>query len=217
MKRLLLVALMVLVTLVGMVGISRAQTSSAISTASGRNTFPPYPNKEEDEIGRAEALAGATAVSAVQATANATSGAVTELQATVNSGVPDAVVEADRGLVGAWIITANRARGVGKNLLTFSSDGTFFRSGDTHPVYSGGHGAWKRVGDREFDATYIAFLFEQNGKWIGSNKVLIHIVQGPGDNEFTAATRTSTRDLQDNEITASEGRLSGKRIQVEPF
>ena len=88
MKRLLLVALMVLVTLVGMVGISRAQTSSAISTASGRNTFPPYPNKEEDEIGRAEALAGATAVSAVQATANATSGAVTELPATVNSGVP---------------------------------------------------------------------------------------------------------------------------------
>ena len=49
--------------------------------------------------------------------------------------------EADRGIVGAWIITANRTRGVGKNLLTFSSDGTFFRSGDTHPVYSGGHGA----------------------------------------------------------------------------
>ena len=175
MKRLLSVALMVLVTLVGMVGFSRAQTLSAISNA------------------------------------------VNAPQATVNSGVPDAVVEADRGLVGAWIITANRARGVGKNLLTFSSDGTFFRSGDTHPVYSGGHGAWKRVGDREFDATYIAFLFEQNGKWIGSNKVRIHIVQGPGANEFTAATKTSTRDLQDNEISASEGRLSGKRIQVEQF
>jgi len=129
----------------------------------------------------------------------------------------DAVVEADRGLVGAWIITAHRARGVGKNLLTFSSDGTFFRSGDTHPVYSGGHGAWKRLGDREFDATYIAFRFDQNGKWIGSNKVRIHIVQGPGANEFTAATKTSTRDLQDNEISAAEGRLSGKRIQVEPF
>ena len=67
-----------------------------------------------------------------------------------------AAAEADRSLVGAWIITAERARGVGKNLLTFSSDGTFFRSGDTHPVYSGGHGAWKRTGDGEFDATYIA-------------------------------------------------------------
>ena len=128
-----------------------------------------------------------------------------------------AAVEADRGLVGAWIVTAIRARGVGKNLLTFSSDGTFFRSGDTHPVYSGSHGAWKRVGDREFDATYIAFNFDQTGKWIGSNKVRIHIVQGPGDNEFTAATKTTEFDLQDNVVVEREGRLAGKRIQVEPF
>ena len=62
--------------------------------------------------------------------------------------------ESRGGLVGAWIVTASHPAGVGKNLLTFSSDGTFFRSGDTHPVLSGAHGAWKRVGDREFDATY---------------------------------------------------------------
>lgn len=128
-----------------------------------------------------------------------------------------AAIEADRGLVGAWIITANRTRGVGKNLLTFSSDGTFFRSGDTHPVYSGGHGAWKRTGDRAFDATYIAFNFDQTGKWIGSNKVRIHIVQGPADNEFTAATKATVLDLQDNVVRDVEGRLVGKRIQVEPF
>lgn len=138
-----------------------------------------------------------------------------------SQGSPDArqgaFVEADRGLVGAWLITANRARGVGKNLLTFSSDGTFFRSGDTHPVYSGGHGAWKRVGDREFDATYIAFNFDQAGKWTGSNRVRIHIVQGPGANEFTAATKTTERDLQDNVVIERQGRLSGKRIEVEPF
>ena len=81
MKRLSLVALMVLVALVGMVGLSHAQTLSAISTASGRNVFPPYPNKEEDEIARTEA----NAVSALQATANATNGAVTQPPATVNA------------------------------------------------------------------------------------------------------------------------------------
>ena len=129
----------------------------------------------------------------------------------------DAATEANRGLVGAWIVTAHRARGAGKNLLTFSSDGTFFRSGDTHPIYSGGHGAWKRVGDRQFDATYIAFNFDQNGKWIGSNKVWLHIIQGPGENEFTATTKASRRDLQDNEISAAQGRLTGKRIDAEPF
>jgi hypothetical protein len=122
-----------------------------------------------------------------------------------------------RGLVGAWIVTVSRPAGVGKNLLTFSSDGTFFRSGDTHPVLSGGHGAWKQVGDNQFDATYIAFRFDQNGKWIGSTKTRIHIIAGPGDNEFTGMAKVSVRDLQDKEVGTSEVRLEGKRIQVEPF
>jgi hypothetical protein len=129
----------------------------------------------------------------------------------------DIAVETNRGLIGAWIVTASRPGGVGKNLLTFSSDGTFFRSGDTHPVLSGAHGAWKRVGDGEFDATYIAFRFDQNGKWIGSTKTRIHIIPRPGDNEFTGVAKVSTRDLQDNEVGTSEVPLEGKRIQVEPF
>ena len=125
--------------------------------------------------------------------------------------------ETSGGMVGAWIVTASRPAGVGKNLLTFSSDGTFFRSGDTHPVLSGAHGAWKRVGDREFDATYIAFRFDQSGKWIGSTKTQMHIVAGPGGNEFTGVAKVSTLDLQDKEVGTSETRLEGKRIQVESF
>jgi hypothetical protein len=126
-------------------------------------------------------------------------------------------VKTSGGLVGAWIVTASRPAGVGKNLLTFSSDGTFFRSGDTHPVLSGAHGSWKRIGDTAFDATYIAFRFDQAGKWIGSTMTRIHIIPGPGDNEFTGVAKVSTRDLQDKEIGTSEVRLEGKRIQVEQF
>ena len=129
----------------------------------------------------------------------------------------DPAIETNRGLIGAWIVTASRPAGVGKNLLTFSSDGTFFRSGDTHPVLSGGHGAWKQVGDGEFDATYIAFRFDQSGKWIGSTMTRIHIVAVPGGNEFTGVAKVSTRDLQDKEVGTSETRLQGNRIQVEPF
>jgi hypothetical protein len=125
--------------------------------------------------------------------------------------------ESSGGLVGAWIVTASRPAGVGKNLLTFSSDGTFFRSGDTHPVLSGGHGVWKRVSDKEFDATYVAFRFDQSGKWIGSTKTRIRIIPGPGPNEFTGTAKVSTRDLQDKEIGTSETRLEGKRIDVESF
>ena len=131
--------------------------------------------------------------------------------------IPTSTGETSRGMIGAWIVTASRPAGVGKNLLTFSSDGTFFRSGDTHPVLSGAHGAWKRVGDREFNATYIAFRFDENRKWIGSTKTRIHIIPGPGDSEFTGIAKVSTRDLQDKEVGTSEVRLEGKRIQVEPF
>ena len=130
---------------------------------------------------------------------------------------PGSTGETSPGLVGAWIVTASRPGGVGKNLLTFSSDGTFFRSGDTHPVLSGAHGAWKRVGDREFDASYIAFRFDQDRKWIGSTMTRIRIIPGPGGNEFTGVAKVSVRDLQDKEVGTSEVRLEGKRIQVEPF
>jgi hypothetical protein len=51
--------------------------------------------------------------------------------------------EASRGLVGAWLVSASRSGGQGVVLLTFTSDGTFFRSGDTHPTLSVAHGAWK--------------------------------------------------------------------------
>jgi hypothetical protein len=125
--------------------------------------------------------------------------------------------ESSGSLVGAWIVTASRPAGVGKNLLTFSSDGTFFRSGDTHPVLSGGHGTWKRAADGGFDATYIAFRFDQSGKWIGSTRTRIHIAPSPRTDEFTGIAKVSTRDLQDNEVGTSETRLEGKRIQVEPI
>jgi hypothetical protein len=106
---------------------------------------------------------------------------------------------------------------VGKNLLTFSSDGTFFRSGDTHPTLSGGHGTWKPAADGGFDGTYIAFRFDQSGKWIGSQRTRIHIGPSANPDEFTGLAKVSTRDLLDNEVGASETRLEGKRIQVEPI
>lgn len=120
-------------------------------------------------------------------------------------------------LVGAWEVTANRARGVGKNLLTFSSDGTFFRSGDTHPVLSGAHGAWTVVGPGRYNASYVAFSFDQSGKWIGINRNNLELNLAPDGNEFAGTVKSSNRDLQDNVISTASSPLAGKRIQVQPF
>jgi len=125
--------------------------------------------------------------------------------------------EAGRGLVGAWLVSASRPGGHGVLLLTFTSDGTCFRSGDTHPILSVAHGVWKRVSDREYDATYIALRFDQNRRFIGTQRTRIHITQGPGDDEFTGLAKVSLLNLNDKEEQASETRLAGKRIQVEPF
>lgn len=129
----------------------------------------------------------------------------------------DAAGEASRGLVGAWHVTASRPAGQGMVLLTFNSDGTFFRSGDTHPTLSVAHGNWKRVSDREFDATYIALRFDENRKLVGTQKTRIRVTHGPGQDQFTGLAKVSTLDPKGKEVGTSETRLEGKRIQVEPF
>lgn len=127
------------------------------------------------------------------------------------------IASADPTLVGAWEVTASRARGVGKNLLTFSSDGTFFRSGDTHPVLSGAHGAWKFVGPNQYNASYVSFSFDQSGKWTGINRNNLQLNLAPDGNEFNGTVKSSNRDLQDNVVSTATSPLAGKRIQVQPF
>jgi hypothetical protein len=120
-------------------------------------------------------------------------------------------------LVGAWEVTSNRTRGVGKNLLTFSSDGTFFRSGDSHPVLSGAHGAWKLVSPNVYEASYVAFSFDATGKWTGVNRNNLRLTVAPDGNEFTGSVKSSNRDLQETVLSAGTATLVGKRIRVQPF
>ncbi len=129
----------------------------------------------------------------------------------------DAAAETGGGLVGAWLVSASRPGGEGVVLLTFSSDGTFFRSGDTHPVLSVGHGVWKRISDREFDGNYIALRFDDNKKLIGTQRTRIHITLGSDDKEFTGLAKVGLFDLKGSEEKKSETHLKGKRIEVEPF
>ena len=129
--------------------------------------------------------------------------------------VPGQVLSPSTPLIGAWLVTSERSRGVGKNLLTFSSDLTFFRSGDTHPTLSGGHGAWKQLTPQEFEATYIAFRFDEDRKWVGSTKTTLRIKLGESSDEFVGTAKSLTRDLDDKTLRSGESKLQGRRIQVE--
>jgi hypothetical protein len=120
-------------------------------------------------------------------------------------------------LVGAWEVTASRAKGVGKNLLTFSSDGTFFRSGDAHPVVSGGHGAWKLTGPNQFNASYVSFTFDPSGKWVGVNRNNLQLTLAADGLAFQGTVKSSNRDLEDKVVSTTTSPLAGKRIQVQDF
>src|SRR5438552_1810968 len=96
---------------------------------------------------------------------------------------------AGSGLTGAWLVSASRPTGEGVVLLTFTSDGTFFRSGDTHPVLSVAHGVWTQVGDGEYEASYIALRFDENRAHIGSQATRIHITVETNPDEFTGLAR----------------------------
>jgi hypothetical protein len=130
---------------------------------------------------------------------------------------PTAQPQAQPTLVGAWEVVSRRSTGVGKNLLTFSSDGTFFRSGDTHPVLSGAHGAWKRVAPGVYHASYVAFVFDASGKWSGINRNNLELRLSADGKSFEGTARSSNRDLQDNEIRRGRAPLEGRRIEVQPF
>ena len=114
-------------------------------------------------------------------------------------------------------MTSRRSSGVGKNLLTFSSDGTFFRSGDTHPVLSGAHGAWKQVAPNVYEASYVAFAFDSSGAWSGMNRNNLQIRLAADGNLFQGTAKSSNRDLQENELRRGTSTLEGRRIQVQPF
>jgi hypothetical protein len=129
----------------------------------------------------------------------------------------ETAASASPGLVGAWYVDSSRVTGPGVVLLTFTSDRTFFRSGDTHPVLSAAHGVWVQVGEREFDANYIALRFDENRAWIGSQKTRIRISLGPNADQFTALTKTSTVALDGSVEATRQGQLRGQRIIPEPF
>jgi hypothetical protein len=135
----------------------------------------------------------------------------------VGPAQPAAQVQAQPTLVGAWEVVSRRSSGTGKNLLTFSSDGTFFRSGDTHPVLSGAHGAWKTVAAGVYQASYVAFVFDASGKWSGTNRNNLELRLSADGKSFAGTAKSSNRDLQDNELRRGSAPLEGRRIEVQPF
>jgi hypothetical protein len=121
-------------------------------------------------------------------------------------------------LVGTWRVVFDRPPGPrGTALVTFTSDGTSVRTTDRHPVMSASHGAWMQVSEREFQATWHAFQFDEKGTYIGNQKASFRVTFGADANQFTGMARGTAHAFDGTLRGTIVGPFEGKRVVVEPY
>jgi hypothetical protein len=125
-------------------------------------------------------------------------------------------------LIGSWIVNAvNPAPGAVSNgtFVSFTPGGGFSRAGISHPTESPGYGAWKQVGDAEFEFTYQVIQFDKQGNFIGHRKAWGHLILDPSGMSWTAPqTRGALIDPNGVETATPPlpGGIRGDRMIAEP-
>jgi len=113
-------------------------------------------------------------------------------------------------LDGTWVVDWNL-------LIQFTRDGGYRRSGADQPLESPGYGTWVRVGDREFDVTYMALRFDAEHNFIGTRKTNIRLRLSEALDEFAGQARGSVFDVDGNLIDSPQNAIQGTRLRVESF
>jgi hypothetical protein len=68
-----------------------------------------------------------------------------------------------------------------------------------------------------YHASYVAFVFDTSGKWVGINRNNLELRLRADGKSFEGTARSSNRDLQDNVLRNGTSPLEGRRIEVHPF
>ena len=121
-------------------------------------------------------------------------------------------------LIGTWRVVFERPPGPpGHALVTFTSDGTSVRTTDRSPVMSASHGVWKQVNEREFQATWNAFQFDDKGAHVGNQKASFVVRFGSDPDSFAGDAKGINSSL-DGKVTATiVGPFQGTRVALEPY
>jgi hypothetical protein len=119
-------------------------------------------------------------------------------------------------IVGTWHVTFTRPPSRGYALVTFISDGTSVRTTDRSPVLSPSHGAWQQTGEREFQATWHAFKFDEKGTHTGNQRAIFRVTISADGNALSGVGIGTTYTLDGKLVEAetAEGPFQGTRISV---
>ena len=126
----------------------------------------------------------------------------------------DGTPAADQALVGAWAITAQLEGG---GPVAFVSVATIMPGGvlvNTAPDTPLGHGAWGRIGDRDYAITIVHPDFDGEGGLEGMVTVRATVALGPGGDTFSGPFVAEVADLAGNVLVAFGGTAAGRRIAV---
>lgn len=138
-------------------------------------------------------------------------------------GTPPA---ADQGFVGAWRLATETPFGASQSLLTLSADGTVAFSdrpvfpGDAgFPVtfFSAGHGTWEQTGPGTAAATWVFFMTDGEGNFLGVVTDSAEMTLGAAGTSLSGPFSSSTADPAGNVLFVVGGTVEATRITVQPL
>ena len=104
-------------------------------------------------------------------------------------------------------------------LLTFAADGTVLQTDAGFPPFaaSPGHGSWVFVSRGVVDATYLKFLFDQQGQVAGAVQVKMRITLSSAGDAWSGTDEVRFLDPEGNVLVTSTGLSQASRVAAEPF
>jgi hypothetical protein len=125
-------------------------------------------------------------------------------------------------LVGSWMVSVNRP-GLPplKSLQTYTKGhGVMEIANGGATVRSPAHGAWNRIGNREYGSTTVFFRYDPvSGAFIGTLKIRHELELASDGQSFTGVAVGELRDANGNLLPGSNSRVdtvTAERINVEP-
>jgi hypothetical protein len=139
------------------------------------------------------------------------------------TGTPAA---ADQGFVGAWHLTTTTPFGVSQSLITLTADGTVLFS--DRPVLPGdagfpdtfigtGHGTWEQTSPTSAAATFVFFITDGEGTFLGVVTDSIEVTLAPDGTSWSGAFSSTTADPAGNVLFVGGGTGEARRITVQPL
>jgi hypothetical protein len=139
------------------------------------------------------------------------------------AGTPSA---AGQGFVGAWRLTTETPFGASQSLLTLMADGTVLFS--DRPVLPGGagfpdtfvstgHGAWEQTGPERAAATFVFFITDGEGNFLGVVTDSVEAALEPGGASWSGPFSSTTTDPAGKVLYIGNGMAEATRITVQPL